>query len=195
MMPDNVSNNVETPEVVPPKPDNQSVAFETYQKVLSQRKADQVKLKELQESHNAMLAEKQSAEDAAKAEQGRFEELFQTEQKKAQDLQANIDSRILQDVTRSKKNALKVELQGLRKDEYLQFADVNSIVMDDNGVIDIESVKNVASTFRESYSDLFAKSSSLPDSAPGKGPQTLTYDAWMKLPASEKATRSHEVKD
>lgn len=193
-MSDNASSNV-NPDPVVPEPKSNSVAYDTYSKVLSQRKADQAKLKDLQEAHNALLAEKQSAEEVAKAEQGKFQELFESEQKRSEELQANINQRIVQDVNRTKEQALRAELKGLRKDEYLKFADLSAVVIDDNGVVDPESVKEVASIFRESYADLISQSASLPNNAPGKGPQSLTYEAWSKLPGKEKAARSHEVKD
>jgi len=194
-MSDNISDSVDQ-AVVPPKDEpSKSVAFETYQRVLAQRKSDQSKFKELEQAHNALVAEKQSAEEAAKAEQGKYQELFEAERAAVEKLQIEISQRQQMDLIRTKEAALAAELKGIRKTEYLKFADINSIVLDESGLVEQESLKQVASSFREQYGDLISTQSDLPDNAPGTGPQSLTYETWLNLSAKEKVARSHEVKD
>lgn len=196
-MPDQVSDQN---EVVPPNTDasqnDQTVKYDTYAKLLSQHKTNKAKLSSVTEELNTLKAERQAAEEAALAEQGKFQQMFETKSKEVEMLQAKLGDYELQNVIRIKQDALKAALPTLRKEEYLKFADINSIQIDENGVVDMDSVASVANGFKQSYGDLLSTpNANLPNGAPKDGKIGLTYEQWLKLSAKEQMARSHEVKD
>jgi hypothetical protein len=152
-----------------------AVSYETYKKVLDQRKADRDRARELQARLDAAEAEKAEAEKARLAEQARFKELYESEKKRAETLHGQIQSMTSAQIDARKREALKSELGGVRKDDYLNFADLKSIQVNEDGSVDVESVKAVATKYRESYPELVAtrQASKLPQDAAGgyKPPQ------------------------
>ena len=149
------------------------VEYETYKRVLDQRKADQSKARELQAELDLIKAERENAEAAKLAEQKRFEELYASERKKSEDLTSRIKQAETQAATEKKRAAIKSSLGGVRKDEYLSFADLDSIVILENGQLDTDTVKAAANKFREAHPELVAskETSRLPnDSAIGFQP-------------------------
>lgn len=103
-----------------------------------------------------------------------FEELYERE-KAARE---TIENERLQEkelYLRSVKiSALKNELGGKVKDEYLSFADINSIDLKEDGTLSSESVQNVANAFRQAHPGLIAKDSAvnITGTAPANGVQT-----------------------
>jgi hypothetical protein len=149
------------------------VEYETYRRVLDQRKADQSRARELQAELDRIKAEREEAEAAKLAEQKRFEELYASERKKSEDLTARIKQAETQSALDRKRAAIKTALGGVRKDEYLSFADLDSIVILENGQLDPDTVKAAANKFREAHPELVAskETSRLPnDSATGFQP-------------------------
>lgn len=132
------------------------VEYDTYKRVLDQRKADQAKARELQAELDRIKAEREEAEAAKLAEQKRFEELYASEKKKAEELASKIKHVETQTALEKKRSALKTALGGVRKDEYLSFADLDSIVILESGVPDPETVKAAANKFREAHPELVA---------------------------------------
>jgi hypothetical protein len=67
-----------------------------------------------------------------------------------------------------KLNSFLSEVGGLRNPEYSKFIDYSKILVNDDGTINADSVKNYANEFRESYSDLIKPSDAkpLPSDAP-----------------------------
>lgn len=195
-----VSNEATSNEVVPPKMDDdnsQYVSYETHKKLLSQRKADQAKAKDLEEKYNALLAEKQANEEQALAEQGKFKEMFEKERQQSQILQDQMREAANRELKFKKEIALKSMLGTLKKDDYLVFADINAIQLSDDGQIDIESVKEVAEKFQNDHPHLLLQeSASLPNGAP-KPPNSnkLSYAEWVQLPAKEQKARMKDVVD
>jgi type II secretory pathway pseudopilin PulG len=146
------------------------VSYETYKKVLDQRKADRDKARELQEQLDAVKAERESAEAARLAEQKRYEELYNAEKSKVEKLSGQIKEMTTQQVERAKKSALK-EALGVSKEEYLKFADLDAIQLLEDGTPDPETLKSAANKFRETYPELIpAKSGSkIPNDAAKDG--------------------------
>lgn len=194
-MPDEVRDDINQENVVVP-PAEDKVGYDTYKRVLDQKKSVDAKNKSMLDELTALKAEKASAEEAKLIEDGEIQKLLDVEKKRTEELQSSIDSNVKKEIYRSKEEALKKELGSLRKDEYLKFANVESIVMEDDGSINLDSVKEVASQFKDSYSDLMQSSSSgLPNSAPKSGSKGLTRAKWLTLPANEMASRMNEIID
>ncbi len=122
--------------------------------MLDQRKADRDKARDLQTRLDAVQAEREEADRTRLAEQARFKELYETEKKKASDLDARIKEMTQGQIEARKREAIKAELGGVRKDDYLKFADLSAVQVNDDGSVDTESVRAAANKFREAYPEL-----------------------------------------
>lgn len=143
--------------------DEEQVSYATYKKLLDQRKADRERARELQAKLDAAEAERGDAEKARLAEQQRFKELYEAEKKRAEELNGKLSSMTQAQIEARKREALKAELGGVRKDDYLKFADMSAIQVNEDGTVDTDAVKAAAAKFREAYPELVtAKSNSRP---------------------------------
>lgn len=140
----------------------ETVAYETYKKVLDQRKADQAKARELAAEVERLRSEREAEQEAKLAEQKRFEELYAAEKKKAEDLSNKIKEAETKSVMQKKRDALKQALGGVKRDEYLSFADLNSVLVLEDGTVDPDSVKAAAAKFREAHPELVAARQTAP---------------------------------
>jgi hypothetical protein len=151
----------------------ETVAYETYKKVLDQRKADQAKARELTAEVERLRSERESEQEAKLAEQKRFEELYAAEKKKAEELSARIKDAETKSIAQRKRDALKQALGGVKRDEYLSFADLNSVLVQEDGTVDADSVKAAAAKFREAHPELITSRQATPlpsESATGFAP-------------------------
>jgi hypothetical protein len=134
----------------------QTVSYETYQKAIDQRKADQKKARDLQATLDAMNAEKNAADEQRLADTKKFEELYNKEKTERAKLQETLQSMTARQVENAKRDAVKAALGGVKKDDYLKFLDLSVVQLNDDGTADAESVKAAANKFRESYPELVA---------------------------------------
>jgi uncharacterized protein YdbL (DUF1318 family) len=157
---------------------SKQVSYESYQKVLNQRKADQAKVKELTQQMQALMQERESANTTALEEQKKFKDLWEQERKKNASLSEQFNG-LQNSITESKKKAaLAKELGPVKREEYLKFADLNSIVIDESGEVDMDSVRDVAAKFKKDYADLVSASPAkgLPSAAPKASTATTKVD-------------------
>ena len=143
------------PEVVSP---------ETHKRLLAQRKADQERARRAEEELAQLRAEKEARDAEQLAAQKRYEELYNSEKAKREAAEKANSEMTQKQVEASKRAALTKELGGLKKDEFLSFADLKSIRMNDDGSVDTDSVRDVATKFRQAYPELLAGKA-----APGMG--------------------------
>lgn len=140
-----------------------NVSVETYKRVLKQRKADREKAKALEEENNALKAERETAENAKLAEANEYKKLYETEKKKREETESKLSEMSNKQVTDAKTKALSEALGGLKKSEYLKFADLSQIQMNDDGTVEGDSLATVVTVFRTNY----------PELVPIKGKDTL----------------------
>lgn len=178
------------------KEQDQFVKYENYEKVLKQRKKDQVRVRELEAEINAFKAEREAAEETALKEQNKFKELYEKEQQKAQELSDQFSGLRQEIQLTTKRNALKSELGGVQQEEYLQFANLDGIEVLEDGTINLDTVKAVAAEYREKHSHLLKVATPPPsndsqeqDISSGK----LHYDKWMTLSYKERMAKEHLV--
>lgn len=151
-----------------------TVAYETHKKLLDQRKADQAKLRQIQEERDALKAAQEQAENDRLVQQKQFETIAQKEKERADKLASDLQGMQKAQTESAKKAALKAALGGVKKDEYLQFANLEQIQIVD-GVVDADSVAVVAAAFRESHGDLIVKPAATPP--PGGAPSPFKSPA------------------
>ena len=157
--------------------EKQTVAYESYQKVLGEKKAFQAKFNELQEQFNSVMDTQKQAEANRLSEEGDYKKLLELREKEIQDFKAKVDTlsqerdgAIKENRDTWKLQAFYQELPGkIKKTEYLNFIDLDSIVFDpETREIDPASLKSTVSSFMENYSDLVdtKQFKSLPSDAP-----------------------------
>lgn len=133
---------------------NGSVSLDSHKRLLAQRKADRARVRELEAERATMQAEREQAEADRLAEQNKYKELYEKEVKAKKDLESKLSDMTTSQITKEKKLALDKALGGIKKSEYLGFADLASVQMNDDGTVDMESVATAANKFRESYPEL-----------------------------------------
>lgn len=175
-----------------------TVAYETHQKLLAEKKARDVRLKEVEEKLSAFEKAQLEAEEAKLRDQGEFKSLLDKEKALRMQKEDELNSLKTGLQNSIKRQALEEKLGGkLKKSEYAAFIPFESIVMDTETMkVDEGSLNEVSETFAKSYKELFdfgGKGSTPPGTAP-KSSTPLSYEAWRKLPLKEQKARMHEVK-
>lgn len=164
------SSGVPSSETSGQPEEKQTVAYESYQKVLGEKKAIQARLREIEE--NQRLAEEQRL-----AEQGDYKTMVENKEQQLKALQEQLNgirnerdlySKDLSDTW--KLQAFYKELPGqIKKSEYINFVDLDSIVFDpETKSVDESTVKSAVSNFMENYPDLVKQKTfkNLPPNAP-----------------------------
>lgn len=122
---------------------------------------DMHKFKKEREEYKAAMNELQSQlkaqEETKMQEKEQWKELYEKreaelelERQKAQNQSSKFTNAV-------KRSALKTELGGKIKDEYLSFASLDSVSVSDEGIVDPESLRNVANEFRKQHGQLIPK--------------------------------------
>lgn len=159
------------------------VPRDAYEKVTQDMHKYKSKMKEYEAHMEQLRADLKAKEEAELAEQNRFKELY--EKREIELAEAKKEAQRVRDqyLTTAKRAALKQELGGKIRDEYLSFADLNSIALRDDGSIDAESVRMVANEFRKQHGQLIpqVENASITGQAPanqtpiqGKDPKTMS---------------------
>lgn len=112
------------------------------------------KLRETQAYTNELESRLKALEEEKMAEQAQWKELFEKRNSEFENLQNQVEERDRRYMEAVKKNALKAELGGKIRDEYLIHADINSIALNDDGTINQDSLLSVANNFRQTHSSL-----------------------------------------
>lgn len=164
----------------------ESVSVEAHKRLLAQRKADRDKARALEEERNTLKAQLEAKDAETLAEQSRYKELYEAEKKKREESDGKLADMSRAQVESAKKAALR-EALGISKQEYLKFADLSSIQMNDDGTPDSDSLKAVANKFRESYPELLPvkASGTLPNNAPGNGGAPKPPKSYAEMSAEE----------
>jgi hypothetical protein len=175
-----------------------AVAYDTYRKVLGEKKKADDKLSEQQkqiEELSAKIKEREEAELKAKGEIEKLlkirEEELAKEREKSSTLQGNIQKGL-------KLDAVLNSLSGKLDPKYwhLLHSKLDDVVIDPtNGNADPASAQKVAQIFEQNYPEIITKASGvkIPNGA-AQGTGSLTLEEWKKLPAKEMKARMHEVK-
>jgi len=123
-----------------------TVSHESFKKVLAEKKAMQAKLAEYQAEHEAR-------EQAALVEQKKFEDLWKAEESKRKKAEELIEGIRLEKQNDTKRKAVLAEF-GLKREEFLKFVDLDSIPLDSEGNLDLNSVKQQAAEFKAKFPEL-----------------------------------------
>jgi chaperonin cofactor prefoldin len=130
------------------------VKYESYEKVLSQKKAVDSKLKELESALNEFRAKEKAEEEGKLMAEKRHEELIARLKADNEQLQSRIASTQTEIANSLKRQALERELGGFARPEYSQFADLSAIQLGDDGSVDLTSLSKEVARFREHHPHL-----------------------------------------
>lgn len=125
--------------------------------------------KEMQAKLNEREAQLKAIEEASMAEQNQWKELAERREQEKLELENSLKQTQNHYMKSVKMTALMRELGDI-KPKYLQHADIDSIVVHDDGSLSSESVIAVANKFREENPELVPSSNAgtITDNAPGQ---------------------------
>ena len=182
--------------------DDKPVPYGAYRKLVTQRKNDQENLKLLTAKLDTY--EKKMKDLEQNSPNTDYKSLLETRNKELEELNKSVKEKesVINDYedkySRIKKlSAFNEALPAkLKRKEYYAHVDVDKIVVDpDTGEVDQKSLKTYANQFAEDFKDLLDLKGgpNLPN-AKSTGTATLSYEAWLALPASEMKKRIGEVR-
>jgi uncharacterized protein YhaN len=171
------------------------VSYETYQKLLSQRKKDQERLATLEKEQAELLDRKKQDEEHKLNEKGEYKKIIELRESKISELSSKISelengAKNLEEqlTARKKLEAFLTKLPARLIDkDYLRLVDFDEIIVDpDTREVDNESLDNAVNSFVKKHGRLLeTKKTGMPNDATTAGGK-IDYDAWMKLPYKEK---------
>lgn len=157
MSEENKEGSAPTQENVSQESVDEVVSRKAYEEVTRDMHKNKQKARELDMKLKEVETKLAAQEEAKMQEQQQWKELFE---KRSQELEEERRRAQEKDdlLNRSvKMAALKNELGGTVKDQYLSFANLDAIEVE-NGMIDNESVRNVANEFRKEHGQLIPSS-------------------------------------
>lgn len=140
--------NQEESKVVPAK---------AYEEVTRDMHKHKQKAKEYEAQINQLMAQLKAQEEADMRKNEQYKELAERREAEMEQLRTEFSQKSSRFQQAQKRAALKQELGGSVKEEYLTFANLDGIQMDDNGIIDAESLRQVANEFRKQHGQLLPK--------------------------------------
>lgn len=155
------------------------VSYETFKKLLDEKKSVQSKLMEMQASLDRFQAEREEAEQAKLVEQNRWKELYEAEankRKKAEELAEGV-RKAARD---AKKKEAVLSTLGLKRDEFSRFVDFDAIPDTDDG-FDLEAAKSYVEEFKKNYPELVKEVKQVPPTS--------------TAPASSTSIKGYNIKD
>lgn len=152
------NNNTNNQEVNVSDASSDQVSYDSYKKVLDQRKADQAKARELEMKLNELLAEKKANEDAVLKEKEDWKTLFTKKEEELNSYQAQMQAMETSVQETLKLQAFRNHVGDLANPKYANLIDLNSIKMDENGQVDLESLNEYGKHFKEEHGSLFKAS-------------------------------------
>ena len=125
---------------------NQSVAYETYERTLTQAKQQKAKTRDLEEKLNALLAEKEASEKSQLAEQNKFKELYEASEAAAKVAKEETAALITAQMVARKREAVSAHIGAVSKPEFLQFVNLDNVDLDSP-----DSIIEEATRFKAEY--------------------------------------------
>jgi hypothetical protein len=173
---------------------NDSVKYDTFQKLLRQKKTADEKTANLEKELNEIRMKEEAARQDDLVKQQKFEQLstelrekLEKEREEKEHYQKNLlDTHKLQAV-------LDKLPARPKKSEYLMFINLDKVQIDSENGLVAESVEEVANEFLQNHGELLQRTEK---GLPSDAPQTtskLTFEKWQTLPIKERKARMKEV--
>lgn len=178
------------------------VAYETYQKLLGEKKSRDAQLAEYQKRFDEIEAKRKADAEAKLKEKEDFASLLKLREEELNELKDRLNAKDseLGETKRTIENGIKLQtflgaLEGNVDRKFWNMIDLDSIVIDPtSGTPDPTSIKRTADLFAKTYPELIRKNQTArtPDSA-ASGAQGLSYEQWLKLPVEEMKRRQKDI--
>lgn len=165
----------------------QRVAYETYKKVLDEKKSFQKRLDEFERK-----AKEQMEAELKQKEQ--YRELYESKEKELEEIAARLKVKEEETQNYQKMGAFLKGIQGEVPQQYWGLIDLDKIMVDESGKVDEGSVKKAVRDFEKSFPEIIKRAKTqMPNDAAAGGNGSLSYDEWLKLPYDEKRKRQKDV--
>lgn len=172
------------------------VAYDSYQKILDEKKAQSARLKAAEEKLAQLEKEQKEREDAKLKEQGKYKEALTAKEQELAAQKAKHEELQKQITDGRKLSAFLDSVEGGVDRRYWNLIDLDLIEIGDDGMPSEDSVKKAADAFKESYPEVVKKKAAAEPpnnhgTPPGAG--KISYNDWTKLPAKEMRERRKDV--
>jgi hypothetical protein len=165
----------------------ETVSYETHLKLLNQRKADQARSQEMAAKLAEFEAEKKAREEADLLAQNKYEELLAKKEEEKNEIANRLNSVTETIIKAEKLEAFQRSLGGeLAHRDFEKMINLNSIVYDEAGTLDQESLNLEVARVRETYGDSILKKTNVP-SMSGNAPQGARPRGVADLSKAERA--------
>lgn len=163
------------------------VAYDTYKKVLDEKKAMQKRLEDLD-------AKSKSDKDAELKQKEQYKELLLEREKELEDTKTKLAAKDQETQNYQRMASFLKNVQGEVPQQYWGLIELDKIIIDDSGKIDEGSVKKAVKDFEKNFPEVIKKAGAkMPNDAPSGGGGILTLAEWQKLPYDEKRKRQKDV--
>ncbi len=171
-----------------------TVAFETHQKLLNEKKKQGEELKKLRDEAAKYAAERKLLEEAALREKEDYKKLFESRDKELE-TERNARLAIEKQVTDSRKLNTFLKNVGPLEQEYWSLIDLDRINVDpESGKVDEISTKAYADDFKKTFWKVIGtQKNQMPNEGPTDKKTGLTYEQWTKLPYAEQRKRINDI--
>lgn len=152
---ENTSGSAATqPESNQEEPKNEFVPAKAYEEVTRDMHKYKNGIKEREAQINELRAQLKAQEEAKLRENEQWQEIAKRREAELEEVKTKYTQETSSFQRAVKRTALKQELGGKIKEEYLQFANLDAIQMDEGGIVDTESLREVANEFRKQHGQL-----------------------------------------
>ena len=132
----------------------QFVTRKAYEEVTRDMHKNKQKAKELEAAYNELQAQLKAQEEQKMQESQQWKELYEKRQAELELERRKAQEEKSRYMTSVKLSALKQEIGANIRDEYLKFAPLDNITLTEDGLIDKESLREVANSFRKEHGQL-----------------------------------------
>jgi hypothetical protein len=139
------------------EPKSDFVPAKAYEEVTRDLHKNKRRAKEFEAQINELRAQLKAQEEAKLQENEQWQEIAKRREAELEEFKTRYSQETSSFQKAVKRTALKQELGGKIKDEYLQFANLDAVQMDENGIVDSESLREVANEFRKQHGQLIPK--------------------------------------
>lgn len=153
---DGITNSTASSEGEGTNTSKDSVSYETFNKLLAQRKKDREKLSAYEKQLEELSGWKNQLEEQESVKKGEYEKILATYKAENEKLKASLTETQRSIVDGQKYNAFLDKLPGrLDRSEYLQFVNLEDIALDpDTGVVEESTVLKAVDNFVKTHGRL-----------------------------------------
>lgn len=197
MSEENKDGGAATQENVSQETQNEAVSRKAYEEVTRDMHKNKQKAKELEMALNEAKAQLKAQEEAEMQEKAQYKELFEKRDAELEQLRQQTQAERDRANRTLKITALQRELGGKVRPEYLKFANLDAISIDENDSIDSETLRNVANDFRKEHGQLIPSenSSNVTGHAPGANDDIAIPVDISKMSGKELAAHYAKLKN